>query len=282
MSAKLDVNIAHASIEGRRILAEVAFSVAAGEIVAVLGASGCGKTTLLRAIAGLHREYTGRITIGTGASIEANLSSAANEATSTQVGVVYQEPRLMPWLTVEENIRFGLEKEQNTSIDELLHEVSLENARQYWPKQLSGGMAQRVAIARALAREPEVLLMDEPFSALDVLTRRRLHVLTRAVTARHQTASVIVTHDPIEAVELADRILVLAQTDADDTTPANSNITPSGARVVQTFVPAQHRASKHTLVDAIIDALSSTPPTCSTLLPIPSSQPAHEHACHAH
>jgi sulfonate transport system ATP-binding protein len=200
----------------------------------VLGASGCGKSTLLRAIAGLDREHVGSITIN-------------GQGT---VGVVYQEPRLMPWLTVEQNIAFGLEAKTsiapNSPIDALLQEVMLEDARHYWPKQLSGGMAQRVSIARALAREPEVLLMDEPFSALDVLTRRSLHQLTREVTAKHQTATLIVTHDPDEAVSLADRVIVLAK-------KSNSE----GATIVRDVRPSKNADEKHREVEAIIAALDS-------------------------
>ena len=196
--AQLEVHVREKSFQGRTVLRDVAFDVSAGEIVAILGASGCGKSTLLRVIAGLDRVVDGSIVV------------RATHGDSPVVGMVYQEPRLLPWLTVEKNIAFSLSsfanKVKNTNIDGILQEVMLEDARQYWPKQLSGGMAQRVAIARALVREPDVLLLDEPFSALDVLTRRNLHTLTRRVTAAHKAATVIVTHDPAEAVNLADRI----------------------------------------------------------------------------
>lgn len=236
MSARLRVDVRHKSFSGRSVVRDVAFDVAAGEIVAVLGASGCGKSTLLRAIAGLDKDFTGSIAIH-GTHNDQNV-----------VGMIYQEPRLMPWLNVEENIGFGLEqKSAKSSIDALLQEVLLEDARRYLPKQLSGGMAQRVAIARALVREPDVLLMDEPFSALDVLTRRNLHTLTRNVTAKHQTATVIVTHDPDEAVNLADRVLVLSSSGSD------------GARIQHDIRPSASKAARRDEVEAIIAALETTP-----------------------
>lgn len=236
----LQVNLRHKAFAGRTIVRDVTFSVNAGEIIAVLGASGCGKSTLLRVIAGLDRDYTGEVHV---ASKNATTSMRAAQSV---VGVVYQEPRLMPWLNVEQNIAFGIDQTDasKSSIDGVLQEVMLQEARQYWPKQLSGGMAQRVSIARALIREPNVLLMDEPFSALDVLTRRSLHALTRALTAKHNTATIIVTHDPDEAVNLADRVLVLAHT-ADAT----------GATITQDFRPSTSADAKHREVDAIIAAL---------------------------
>jgi sulfonate transport system ATP-binding protein len=177
------------------------------------------------------------------------------------VGVVYQEPRLMPWLNVEQNIAFGLSHTgPNPNIDGILQEVMLEDARLYWPKQLSGGMAQRVSIARALIREPDVLLMDEPFSALDVLTRRSLHALTRALTTKHQTATIIVTHDPEEAVNLADRVLVLART--------STNLgAEAGATITQDFRPSAGADAKHREVAAIIAALESFTSDSSETIP---------------
>ena len=235
MSARLQVNVRQKNFDGRAIIHDVKFDVAAGEIVAVLGASGCGKSTLLRAIAGLDRDYIGNIAI--------------HGTHDNTVGVVYQEPRLMPWLTVEDNITFGLlTQNKNTNIDGLLEEVMLESARGYLPKQLSGGMAQRVAIARALVREPDVLLMDEPFSSLDVITRRSLHALTREVTAKHQTATVIVTHDVEEAVNLASRVLVLTK---------QSN---KGATIQHDIRPSQSNTPRHEMIEAIINSLEQSQP----------------------
>jgi sulfonate transport system ATP-binding protein len=242
MNARLQVNVRQKNFGPRAIIHDVKFDVAAGEIVAVLGASGCGKSTLLRVIAGLDRNYVGNISI-------CGNCDGTHENT---VGVVYQEPRLMPWLTVEDNIKFGLimqnTKNKNANIDGLLQEVMLESARQYLPKQLSGGMAQRVAIARALVREPDVLLMDEPFSSLDVLTRRSLHALTREVTARHQTATVVVTHDVEEAVNLASRVLVL-------TMQGNK-----GAMIQHDIRPSESNTPRHEMIEAIINSLEQSQP----------------------
>ena len=239
----------------KAVLGTIEFNVHAGEIIAVLGASGCGKSTLLRAIAGLDQNWQGNIEI-----------HAANNNRAAIVGVVYQEPRLMPWLTVEENIALALvgdptktnkntagtiratNKESNPNIHGLLQAVYLENARHCLPKQLSGGMAQRVAIARALVRTPDVLLLDEPFSALDILTRRRLISLTRDVTARFQTATVLVTHDPDEAVRLADRVVVLAHS-------STAHPDAAGATICADIRPSSDPADKFREVEGIIATL---------------------------
>jgi sulfonate transport system ATP-binding protein len=246
----------------KAVLGNIEFNVHAGEIIAVLGASGCGKSTLLRAIAGLDQNWQGNIEI-----------HAANNNRAAIVGVVYQEPRLMPWLTVEENIALAsvgvpaagsssgphASREQtlalgtsgkvtNPIVDGLLQAVYLENARHCLPKQLSGGMAQRVAIARALVRAPDVLLLDEPFSALDILTRRRLISLTREVTARFQTATVLVTHDPDEAVRLADRVVVLAHS-------LVKRGDESGATICADIRPSADPADKFHEVEGIIATL---------------------------
>ena len=252
---RLRVAIQQKRFGAKAVLGNVAFDVNAGEIIAVLGASGCGKSTLLRAIAGLDQDWQGAIEI-----------HAANAHRAPIVGVVYQEPRLMPWLTVEENIALALvaaepaaesnqtqtvdasNKNTNPSIDGLLQAVNLENARHCLPKQLSGGMAQRVAIARALVRAPDVLLLDEPFSALDILTRRRSISLTREVTARFQTATVLVTHDPDEAVRLADRVVVLAHS-------STAHPDALGATICADIRPSSDPADKFREVEGIIATL---------------------------
>jgi sulfonate transport system ATP-binding protein len=167
--------------------------VAAGEFVAVLGRSGCGKSTLLRILGGLDREATGEISV--------------TEPRAT----VFQEHRLLPWKRVAANVGLGLPREQaHQVVDEVLVEVGLDDRARAWPKTLSGGEAQRVALARALVREPALLLLDEPFGALDALTRIRMHALLAALCQRHAPAVVLVTHDVDEAIALADRVLVLA------------------------------------------------------------------------
>lgn len=180
----------------------VSLSIQPGEIIGILGTSGCGKSTLLRAISGLDTEYDGEI------SIKGDTQREVHETT----GFIFQEPRLFPWITVLENITFGLKGKQNNINDlgrKYLKDVGLEGCAKLYPKQLSGGMAQRVAIARALATSPEILLLDEPFSALDAFTKMQLQDLLLNIWNIHQTTIVLVTHDIDEATYLCDRIVVL-------------------------------------------------------------------------
>lgn len=167
-----------------------------GEFIALLGRSGCGKSTLLRGLARLDPVPTGEIEV--------------NGRTS----VAFQEPRLLPWRSVRENVALNLlnspQKGQRRKLAErALQEVGLEAKLDAWPLQLSGGQAQRVSLARALVREPELLLLDEPFSALDALTRIEMHQLVIELWRRHSMAVLIVTHDVDEALALADRLVVL-------------------------------------------------------------------------
>ena len=174
------------------ILDQLDLDIRAGEFVALLGRSGSGKTTLLRALAGLDR-----ITSGT---LEVPQARAA----------VFQEPRLMPWKRAWRNVTLGLKIDQpRERARRALAEVGLEHRENAWPATLSGGEAQRVALARALVREPQLLLLDEPFAALDALTRIRMHQLILALWRQHRPSVLLVTHDVDEAVLLADRVLVL-------------------------------------------------------------------------
>ena len=174
-----------------------------GEIVAVIGGSGCGKSTLLRAIAGLDPATSGAIT----------LDGEAIKAPHEKIGIIFQEPRLLPWLSVAENVAFGLSDGTRAQRREraaaALARVGLLDKAAAWPREHSGGQAQREAIARAQVPRPEVLLLDEPFSALDAFTRADLldHLLD--LWADTQPTLVLVTHDVDEAVVLADRILVM-------------------------------------------------------------------------
>jgi len=174
-----------------------------GEIVAIIGGSGCGKSTLLRAIAGLDRATSGTVT----------LDDIAISAPHATIGIIFQEPRLLPWLSVADNIGFGLSEqpadERRAKVARALAKLGLADKSNAWPRELSGGQAQRVAIARSLVPRPEVLLLDEPFSALDAFTRRDLqdHLLDLWADAR--PTLVLVTHDVDEAVVLADRVLVM-------------------------------------------------------------------------
>ena len=172
----------------RTVLDRLDLDIAAGEFIALIGRSGSGKSTLLRALAGLDLEVTGEV-------------SAAGP-----VSVAFQEPRLVPWKKVLANVALGLrvanpEAAARTALDE----VGLTERAEAWPLTLSGGEAQRAALARALVREPDLLLLDEPFSALDALTRITMHRLVLSLWVRHQPAVLLVTHDVDEALALADR-----------------------------------------------------------------------------
>jgi len=163
-----------------------------GEFVALLGESGCGKTTLLRALAGLDK-------------LDAGLIRAPERPS-----VVFQEHRLLPWATLWENVALGHESRiGRAGAARALAEVGLSGREDDWPRHLSGGQAQRVALARALVHDPALLLLDEPFAALDALTRIRMHGLVKELVARHAPGVLIVTHDVDEALTLADRILVM-------------------------------------------------------------------------
>ncbi|MGI5176887.1 ABC transporter ATP-binding protein [Dactylosporangium sp. CA-152071] len=174
------------------VLDGVDINIAAGEVVALLGGSGSGKSTLLRILAGLDGEATGDV------------------STTGATAVVFQEHRLLPWKRVAANVALGVRGPSlRERVDAALEEVGLADRRDAWPAELSGGQAQRVAFARALVREPDLLLLDEPFGALDALTRLRMQTLFGRLRATHGFAALFVTHDVDEALLLADRVLVL-------------------------------------------------------------------------
>jgi sulfonate transport system ATP-binding protein len=176
----------------RTVIEHVDLELRRGEVVALLGASGSGKSTLLRALAGLDPGADGQV-------------EAPAERT-----VVFQDHRLLPWKRVWRNVIIGLRDRTKADAIRALDEVGIAGRADAWPGTLSGGESQRVALARAFIREPRLLLLDEPFGALDALTRIRMHLLLRALCERHRPATLLVTHDVDEAIVLADRVLVLA------------------------------------------------------------------------
>ncbi|TLM87111.1 ABC transporter ATP-binding protein [Pseudarthrobacter sp. NamE5] len=191
------------------VLRDVTFDVAAGEVLAILGPSGCGKSTLLRAAAGLDSPSAGSVVI----------AGSPVQGIDSRCAFAFQEPRLLPWHTLQANIAIGLPtgcsaSEGKAKVARLLELVGLERFAKHRPREVSGGMAQRASLARALARNPGVLLLDEPFGALDALTRIRMQDLLLDIHTVEPATVLLVTHDVDEALQLADRIIVLGNDDA--------------------------------------------------------------------
>lgn len=182
---------------GNRVLDGLDLTVGDGEFVALLGRSGSGKSTLLRVLAGLDDAASDGV--------------SGDVRVPGSVSMAFQEPRLLPWRSVRDNVVLGLDRPDAAEIaDRSLAEVGLDGHAQAWPLTLSGGEAQRASLARALVREPDLLLLDEPFGALDALTRIAMHRLVLDLWERHRPGILLVTHDVDEALLLADRVLVLA------------------------------------------------------------------------
>ena len=179
--------------DGRAVIDGLDLEIRAGEFVALLGQSGCGKSTLLRVLAGLDTQIDGVVTV------------------PRRRAVAFQAPRLLPWKRVWRNVVLGLPGRPDRALaDRYLDEVGIAARAGAWPKTLSGGEAQRVSLARALVREPDLLLLDEPFGALDALTRVKAQQLVADLWQRHGCAVLLVTHDVEEALRLADRVLVMS------------------------------------------------------------------------
>jgi len=176
---------------GRTVIDDLSLSIPSGEFVALLGASGCGKSTLLRILAGLDTDIEGDVTV------------------ARRRAVAFQAPRLLPWKRVWRNVVLGVPKAGRAQADAVLTEVGLGERASAWPVTLSGGEAQRASLARALIRQPDLLLLDEPFGALDALTRLKAQELVGELWRRHAPAVLLVTHDVDEAVRLADRVVVM-------------------------------------------------------------------------
>ncbi|MDP2354717.1 MAG: ABC transporter ATP-binding protein [Beijerinckiaceae bacterium] len=190
------------------LFSDLDIHVQRGEIIAVLGPSGVGKSSLLRVLGGLQAPARGEVT----------LDGEPLLAPHPRVAIAFQDPSLLPWLTLEKNVAFGLDfkrqprrdkAERAALVDEALREVGLSDFRRAYPSELSGGMSQRAALARCLARRPEVLLLDEPFGALDEVTRREMQALLLQIVADYDTAALLITHDIDEALAVADRIVLL-------------------------------------------------------------------------
>lgn len=203
------IGIAYA--QGRQmhpVLSDFELQVAAGEVVSILGHSGVGKSSLLRILAGLQVPQAGEVT----------LLGERIQGPHPGVAVAFQEPALLPWRSLAQNVAFGLDferqprldrEERHRRVDEAIAAVGLVHASERYPAQLSGGMAQRAALARCLARQPRVLLLDEPFGALDEVTRADMQRLLLGIVRQRNTAVVLITHDIDEALLLSDRVLLL-------------------------------------------------------------------------
>jgi len=196
-------------------VAKTDLSVAPGELLVLLGPSGCGKTTLLRMIGGLIRPTRGSIRVENH-DLWRSGGDTRNDDAVRELGMVFQDANLFPWLSIEDNIALPLElrgvakRERRARAGELTRLVGIEGFERRWPRELSGGMRQRAAIARALSYDPHILLMDEPFGALDALTRDAMNLELQRIWAATGKTIVLVTHSITEAVFLADRVILLS------------------------------------------------------------------------
>lgn len=236
----------------RQILTDINLDIAPGEILSIIGASGSGKSTLLRALGGLDVGFTGQVRIE-------DTPVAQYDA---RCAIGFQEPRLMPWATVAENVALGLpdgtaKKAAQHRVAELLRLVGLDDAADYRPREISGGMAQRASLARAMARDPEILLLDEPFGALDALTRIKMQQLLLDVHAQTGTTTVMVTHDVDEALLLSDRIILLDTAERSEGATITKIFTPPIPRPRVTHDPALVSLRQQLLTGLGVESLTS-------------------------
>ncbi|MFS0837702.1 ATP-binding cassette domain-containing protein [Paenibacillus sp. 1P03SA] len=223
LGASVRLHGIHKSFGGKTVLHELDLTISPGQFIAVAGRSGSGKSTLLRLLAGLEKPSAGTIEIG-----GRPVSGAGRDIT-----VMFQEARLLPWKTVLDNVGIGLSGNWRPRALHVLGQVGLTDRAGEWPGVLSGGQKQRVSLARALVRQPKLLLLDEPLSALDALTRLEMQQLIGTLWQRHGFTTVLVTHDVSEAVRLADRILLIEDgkiaLDADNPSPRPRDQADPGA-----------------------------------------------------
>ncbi|HEX7625187.1 MAG TPA: ABC transporter ATP-binding protein [Anaeromyxobacteraceae bacterium] len=230
------------------------------EIVCLIGASGCGKSTLLRLLAGLAEPTDGEVVVD-GEADQGGQGGRRGRRRAAKAGVVFQSPALLPWLTVAENAGFGLDFACRPAaaralraerVARTLEQVGLGEHAGQKPRSLSGGMAQRVALARALARDPEIIYLDEPFSALDAITRESMQDLLVSLAHCHRTAALLVTHDIDEALRIGDRVLLLARPGVGAPARLVGEWRPAGT------APRTHRSSAlNETREEILNALSN-------------------------
>jgi sulfonate transport system ATP-binding protein len=233
----------HAKSRDVKALDNISLTIRQGEFISIIGPSGCGKTTLLRLVSGLEQDYEGNII----------LEDKRIEKPGLDRGVIFQEPRLLPWLTVAGNVGLGLNGKKSyvqDQVDYYLRMVGLEEFSKAYPGQLSGGMQQRVAIARALITRPKILLLDEPFGALDALTRVWMQDEIAKIWLLAKTTMLLVTHDIEEAIFLGDRVVVMTARPAEIKTVINIELARPRNRGDPDFVEIR-RNVLHTFHDTV-------------------------------
>jgi sulfonate transport system ATP-binding protein len=233
----------HTKLKDLRALERVSLTIRHGEFISLIGPSGCGKTTLLRLISGLEKDYEGDIL----------LENKRIESPGLDRGVIFQEPRLFPWLSVSGNVALGITGKKSyvqDQVDYFLKMVGLEDFGKSYPGQLSGGMQQRVAIARALITRPKVLLLDEPFGALDALTRVYMQEEIEKIWNVAKTTMILVTHDIEEAIFLGDRVVVMTARPGEIKSVVNIDIPRTRDRGAPRFVEIRKNVL-YTLHDTI-------------------------------